>query len=308
MFRMVMGISVAAIALPQLATAQGQVYADTIPSSPFLTANELHLEVPLGQTYIVQGRCPGMTVARYSIPVGKPEPICELDTTPEQHLRANMSMGAHTQKTTIQSQSMRGSTAVSYRVSGSMTIDDDPSKYVMELGLDPKVETMMALDLGYGSARLDLTDLRVRGLRIVSGAADVVICYNRPNTTSMKVMQVSGGMSKIVIRNLEHAHAENVFIENAMGDTKLVVGPAMQSKSIVRIDVGAGSCKLLVHKDAPIKIVINSTIFSSAPVPEGFVKTGENTFTSLAYKTHSQEAMTIVVDLGLGSFEMVPFE
>lgn len=308
MFRMVLGISLAAMALPQLASAQGQVHADTIPSSPFLKANEFHIEVPLGQTYIVPGRCPGMTTARYSIPVGKPEPICELDTTIDQHLRANMSMGAHTQKTTIQSQSMRGSASVSYRVSGSMTIDDDPSKYVMELGIDPKVETMMALDLGYGSARLDLTDLRIKGLRIVSGAADVVICYNKSSATPMKVMQVSGGMSKIVVRNLEHARAENVFIENAMGDTKLVVGPTMQNKSMVRIDVGAGSCTLLVHKDAPIKIVINSNIFSSAGVPEGFVKTGENTFTSLAYKVHAQEAMTIIVDLGLGSFELIPFE
>ena len=221
-----------------------------------------------------------------------------------------MSMGMHTNKTVYQSQTtMRGSSsAVSYRMAGSMTIDDDPSKYVMELNVDPKADMMMKLDLGYGSARLDLSDTRMHALRIVSGAADVVICYNKPSAAPMKLIHLSGGMSKIVVRNLELARAANVSIENAMGDTKIVVGNGMTAKSMVRIDVGAGSCTLLVHKDAPVKIILNSTIFSSAPVPEGYVKTGDNTFVSHAYKLHSQEAMTLVIDLGLGSFELVPFE
>jgi hypothetical protein len=49
-------------------------------------------------------------------------------------------------------------------------------------------------------------------------------------------------------------------------------------------------------------------VFSSAQIPEGFVHTSDNTFTSHSYKLHSQEAMTIIVDLGLGSFEMIPYE
>jgi hypothetical protein len=111
-----------------------------------------------------------------------------------------------------------------------------------------------------------------------------------------------------VIRNLESARAEQVNIENGMGDTKIVVGPTMTAKSTVHIDVGAGKCTLLVHKDAPLKIVINGTVFSSQQIPDGFVHTSDNTFTSHSYKLHTQEAMTITVDLGLGSFEMVPFE
>ena len=101
-----------------------------------------------------------------------------------------MSMGMHTNKTVYQSQTtMRGSSsAVSYRMAGSMTIDDDPSKYVMELNVDPKADMMMKLDLGYGSARLDLSDTRMHALRIVSGAADVVICYNKPGAAPMKLM------------------------------------------------------------------------------------------------------------------------
>jgi hypothetical protein len=312
MFREVLGFSFMAMLLPATALAQGRSHADTIPTSPFLTLNEYLVEVPLGQTFIGPARCGGLSTVRYSIPEGKPQPICDLDTTSDQHLRATLSMGEHTQRNNYQSQSsttMRGSsTNVSYRMAGSMTIDEDPSKYVMEVNLDPKAETMMKLDLGYGSARLDLSESHTRALRIVSGAADVVVSYTKPNACAMKLMHLSSGMSKIVVRNLEMARAEQVNIDNAMGDTKIVVGNSIHARSMVKIDVGAGSCTLLVHKDAPVKIIINSTIFSSAPVPEGYVKTGDNTFTSASYKMHSQEAMTIVIDLGLGSFEMIPFE
>jgi hypothetical protein len=34
----------------------------------------------------------------------------------------------------------------------------------------------------------------------------------------------------------------------------------------------------------------------------------DNTFTTMSYKAHCQEAMTIFVDLGMGSFEMIPFD
>lgn len=311
MFRVVLGIVFSSCVCPLAALAQGQSHADTIPTSPFLTLNEYFIEVPLGQTMIAPSRCGSLTTVRYSLPEGKPAPICNLDTTTSQHLRATLSMGSHTHQHYAHSQtSLRGGTptVVSYRMAGSMTIDDDPSKYVMDLNLDPEAEMVMNMDLGYGSARLDLSGSRMRGLRVVSGAADVVICYNRPAAAPMKMLQVNSGMSKIVVRNLDQARAENVVIDNAMGDTKIVVGNTVHTRSMVRIDVGTGNCTLLVHKDAPVKIVLNSTIFSSTPMPEGFVKTGDNTFTSLSYKMHSLEAMTIVVDLGLGSFEMIPFD
>lgn len=220
-------------------------------------------------------------------------------------------MGSQTKSSVAQSQmAMRGASnsIVSYQVSGSMTIDDDPANYIMDLAVDPLAPMAMKMNLGYGSARLDLSNLRMMALEIVSGAADVVITYSKPNAVPMKFFTVSSGMSKIVIRNLESARAEQVNIENGMGDTKIVVGPDITAKSTVRIDVGAGKCTLLVHQNAPVKIVINGTVFSSQQIPDGFVNTGDNTFTSPSYKLHCQSAMTVIVDLGIGSFEMVPFE
>lgn len=245
------------------------------------------------------------------MPSGKPNPICQSDSTVDRRFRTTISMGEQTQSSYTQTQSLsRGANAaaVSYHVSGSMTINDDPSKYIMDMSPDASVPMAMKMNLGYGSARIDLTELQVRALEIVSGAADVIISYAKSSPCPMRFMNVSSGMSKIVIRNLDFARAENVHIENGMGDTKIVVGDNIKAKSLVRIDVGTGKCTLLVHKNAPIKVIINGTVFSSAAVPEGYTNTGDNTFISHSYKMHSHNAMTIVVDLGIGGFEMIPFE
>ena len=311
MFRLVLGISFTLLLQPLGLFGQKVSHADTIVTSPEFQVFEYYIQVPLGQTFVAPARCSGNTVVRYHLPPGKSNPICQVDTTPDLHLRTTISMGAQTKTSYTQTESVsRGANtaAVSYRVSGSMTIDDDPSKYITDMGLDPSVPMAMKMNLGYGSARIDLTDLKVRALEIVSGAADVIISYAKPSPCNMRFMNVSSGMSKIVIRNLDYARAENVHIENGMGDTKIVVGKKIMSKSMVRIDVGTGKCTLLVNKDAPIKVIINGTVFSSAAVPEGYTNTGDNTFISHSYKLNSQKAMTIVVDLGIGGFEMIPFE
>jgi hypothetical protein len=310
MFRIALGATLS-ILLPTVGFCQKPSYADTVPTSRFFELNEYFVQVPLGQTFIGPAHCSGLTIARYYLPADKPHPICDIDTTPQQHIRTSILMGSQPRGGFFQSQSaLRGASnsIVSYQMSGSMTIDDDPAKYLVDLAVDPLAPVAMKMNLGYGSARLDLSDLRMMALEIVSGAADVVISYSKPNAVPMKYLSVSSGMSKIVIRNLESARAEQVNIENGMGDTKIVVGSTMTARSTVHIDVGAGKCTLLVHQDAPIKVVVNGTVFSSAQIPDGFVHTSDNTFTSHSYKVHTQEAMTVIVDLGLGSFEMIPFE
>jgi hypothetical protein len=310
MFRIALGVTFTLL-LPAVGFCQKPAFADTMPTSRFFELNEYFLQVPLGQTFVGPGHCQGLTIARYHQPGDKPRPICDIDTTAEQHLRATLSMGSQTKADYFQSQgAMRGANnaIMSYQVSGSMTIDDDPAKYLMDLAVDPLAPVYMKLNLGYGSARLDLSSLRMMALDIVSGAADVVISYSKPNAVHMKWLTVKSGMSKIVIRNLESARADQVKIENAMGDTKLVVGPTMEASSNVHIDVGSGKCILLVHQDAPIKVVISGTVFSSAQLPENYVHTEGNTYTSHSYKLHAHEAMTIYVDLSVGSFEMIPFE
>ncbi|MFM2374950.1 MAG: hypothetical protein RLZZ165_46 [Bacteroidota bacterium] len=310
MFRFASGFSLVTLSFQVAAFGQIQWHADTLPSDALIRLYEFQVEVPLGQTFVTTGRCQGFTTTRYSLPSDKPKPVCEVDTTSDQHLHVTFSMGDHTHQLAQSHASLRAGNGGSHRVAGSITIDDAPSRYVMELKLDPNAEVVMNMDLGYGSARLDLSEAHIRGLQIVSGAADLVVFYNKPNAIPMKFMHLSSGMSKIFVRNLENSRAENIFIENAMGETKIVVGNAIQAKSMVTIDVGSGSCALVVHRDAPVRIVVNSTIFPSFSPPEGFLKTSDNTFCTHSYKVHSQEAMTIVVDLGLGlgSFEMIPFE
>ena len=86
---MVLGASIAMI-LPAVGLCQKQAHADTIPTSRFFELNEYFIQMPLGQTFISPAPCPGATIARYHLPTDKPNPICDVDTTPQQHLRTTL--------------------------------------------------------------------------------------------------------------------------------------------------------------------------------------------------------------------------
>lgn len=189
-----------------------------------------------------------------------------------------------------------------------MTVDDDPQRYLMELRADPAVPTKMVMNLGYGSAWLDLSGMDVRGLDVQSGNADVFITYKTPNTHPMTMLNLKGGMGKFVVRNIEMARAENVILENGMGNTKIIVGETAYNKTNIALQVGTGACTLLVHEKYPVKIILNSSMLSKVELPENLIETTDNTFVNLAYKANPQNAMTITVDVSMGTFYMVAFE
>ena len=49
-------------------------------------------------------------------------------------------------------------------------------------------------------------------------------------------------------------------------------------------------------------------MFSSAELPSSFVETDDGVFTNLAYKKQPQNALTVVVDLGIGGFSIETYK
>ena len=147
-------------------------------------------------------------------------------------------------------------------------------------------------------------------MKVFSGASDVYISYDQPNRSTMDLLEVEGGMSKIVLRNIEQARANKVHVLNGMGNTKVVIGnnfEKVSGTSEVIVEAGAGSCLLMVHEQAPVKVIIMDNLFSTVDVDPDYKETGENTYVSPAYKTNSDKAVTVHIDLGVGKFELITF-
>lgn len=281
---------------------------DTVHTDPQFGGYEYNIQMPVGQTFLNSGNCSQISTVRFHCPPGQLKPILLRDTL-GQLLKTTVSLTSAQNYAYMSKMTMRGGNSVSsYRVSGSTTVTDDPSKYLMELRADKHVPLYLDMNLGLGSAWLDLSDMQVVAARIVSAAADVFISYKRPNRVPMKRMEVNGGMAKIVLRNLEYARAESVVVENTTGETKIIVGDKVANKCKLEVEVGTGSCTLLAHEDVPIRLLLHENVFSSCEVPDDFVKTGENQFVNLAYKRNAQKALTVIVDLGLGTFSLITYK
>jgi len=128
------------------------------------------------------------------------------------------------------------------------------------------------------------------------------------NTHPMKEMRLNTGMGKLVVRNLERARAEAIFIENGMGMTRIILGEEPFQRTNTNIQVGSGSCTLLAGKNYPVKVVLKTSMFSSVELSPDMIETSDNVFVNLAYKSSPQLATVVVVDVSMGSFSLVFYE
>ena len=286
----------------------GQTFShvDTIPSAHAFSLVEYQIQVPLGQTFVKSGGCQSNSTVRFNVPHASNKPHFTVDTVGNVVVPM-IAMGSR--GTTMQRSvaSIRGASTMTVSRT-SVTVDDDPGRYLMELKADPTVPTKMVMHLGYGSAWLDLSNMDMRAVDIQSGQADVFLTYKSPNTHPMSYLKLVGGMGAIVIRNVELARSENIVIENGMGNTKVIIGEKPYCKTNTSINVGSGTCTMLIHKDYPVKVIIKTSLFSTVELPEEMIKTCDNTYVNLAYKANPQNAMTAVVEVSMGRFYLVSFE
>lgn len=282
---------------------------DTIPSDYGKSIHKFKLEIPLGQTFINPGCAGTYSVFRSFRPDIHSRPqIISKSSGDVMITNFSWDHGKSQSFSTVEANSASGTVyQYQYRVAGSVN-SGDPENYLMELSPDPAMATQLDLNLGYGSARLDLSDLSISQIDLVAGATDVIISYKKPNRTEMKSLNINGGMSRIVLRNLDMARANSVRVENGMGTTKIIMGNAQKGKSAINLEVGAGNCIFMMQKDIPVKIILSQTFFSSVQVPQDFLKTDENTYVNLAYQSNPSSAKTIYVDLGIGTFTLIAFE
>lgn len=285
---------------------QGVSVTDSFRTNPSLGLYEYRVHIPLGQTFVNAATRSGLGTVRFHLPSDRAEPILLRDTLPGR-LRTTISMTAPGSSSTRTYSQSRGA-VVKYQVSGSMTADDDPARYLTEVRPDSDIPIDLEMNLGYGSAWLDLTDLDIRNVKVTSGAADVYISYKSLGKSPIEKFVIHGGMSKVVVRNLEMARAENIYIENGMGDSKIIIGDKVVKRSNMHVVVGTGTCTILADEDVPVRIVLNSTVFSTVVIPDNFIKTREGNYVNLKFKDRPQDALTITVDPGIGKFSFVSYQ
>lgn len=305
MIRTVLGLTACFLLQAMQGWSQNITRMDSIPTDSFFQMYEFHVDIPVGQTFVNAGHCHSFHSVRFHLPDNSSRAIIKEDTL-GRSLRTRVSMmSANTSSYASVVNSASGNKVV---MRGSMSVNEDPGRYLTELRPARNVPMVMSMRLGHGSAWLDLSSIRARGVDIESSNADVFISYKSPNMEKMQVLNVYSGMSKVVLRNLEYARAEKVHVQNGMGETKIIVGEKTYNATRLHVGVGAGKCVMMVHDDVPVKIVLKNNFLSTVDLPDDFMKTSDNTYVNLPFKKNPSKALTAVIDVGLGSYTLISYE
>lgn len=134
-----------------------------------------------------------------------------------------------------------------------------------EIGLSPVTPLDLSVDVGSGSARLDLMGLELTGLRIVGGSGSMDLYV--PAADSRYPVRVNGGSGSFDIEVEMGSDLEADFsVGSGSFDVVIGAGVAME----LDIDGGSGSIAIDVPDDAGVRLTIDHSGSGSVSVPSEF--------------------------------------
>lgn len=262
----------ALIALPHWASGQ----TEPVREHRYVTDNMashlyLQLHVPSGELFVQESKECGTAHTKIVSPDTSTKWLLTHRPSPDGNLYQEAVVHAREQQASSQATLRQV-----YRVD-PMASQREARAVKSEYCLDPRLSTDLSLYLGHGSSMLDLSNLTLSNLSIESTFSDLVLTYSRPNQTLMQKLHVHAANANIVLKHLEMARASIIYIQNDMGDTKLMLGAGdfpTEERPVIELRNGVGDCLLVVDSSHPVRIVVNKGVLAKASPGEasGFSK------------------------------------
>lgn len=134
-----------------------------------------------------------------------------------------------------------------------------------EIGLSPEVPLVLSVDIGSGSASLDLFDLMLDELKVDggSGSTDLAI----PAGDSLYPVDVNGGSGSFDIQIEDDAEIEAIF-DVGSGSFDVIVGSSVEMN--LEIDGDSGSIFIDVPADVGVRLVVDDRGSGGVRIPNDF--------------------------------------
>lgn len=172
----------------------------------------------------------------------------------------------------------------------------------LALKLNDSIPLDLDLTTGVSESRLDMTDLKVRNLRLRGGVGRTEVSFDSPSTTPLDRIEVEAGVGEFSLRGLGYSRFRHLEIKGGVGKTSLdFTGGSPESFGEAEISVGVGSVHLLVPRDVPVEIEGSGSFLSNVNAP-GFSREG-NRYTH-AVDAGGRARLLIRVRTGLGAISV----
>ncbi len=175
-----------------------------------------------------------------------------------------------------------------------------------EIGLSPDVPIDLAIDVGSGSAELDLMFLEISELEIDGGSGSVNMVL--PESSSLYRATIDGGSGSVDIE-FESGAEVRAEMDVGSGSFDIVIGSSADLD--LHIDGGSGSITIDVPGDVGVQVVVDDRGSGSVNVPGSYLLVddmGDNDRDTGIWETdgYSRAAhrVQITFDPGSGSFNL----
>jgi len=165
------------------------------------------------------------------------------------------------------------------------------------------VPTSFDIELGVGKGVFDLTGLQVKDFNLTSGASDVYLTFDEPNSTTIENINIESGVSKFHGENLGNANFKRFKFQGGVGSYTLDFSGSLHNEVDVDVEVGMGSLTIIIPSDVGARVLYSESWISRLDYDRAFRKTDDDQYLTDNYAT-SEGRMNIRIDAGMGSVKV----
>lgn len=181
------------------------------------------------------------------------------------------------------------------------TSDDYINEWEIDLGYGVPID--LGVDIGAGSAELDLSGLSISDLSMTTGSADVSLVFNSPNPEPLGTLRLTSGTGKFVASGLGNANFDRISVLGGTGTVNLDFGGNLQRSAVVDVKAGAGKIDIRVPAALGVRLTFSGTPVSSVETI-GFAEQSHNVYVNDAYGTATL-TLSINVTAGVGAITLI---
>lgn len=163
----------------------------------------------------------------------------------------------------------------------------------------------LGVDMGSGTADLDLGGLSLTDLSVTAGNTDLVLTFDAPNPEPLGLLRLTAGTGKFEATGLGNANFDRISIVGGAGAVDLDFAGSIQRSAIADVKAGAGRIVVRVPGGIGARATLSGTPLHSLAL-ENFTESGDNTYVNPTYGA-SPVTLTIRITAGLGRIELISY-
>ena len=147
-------------------------------------------------------------------------------------------------------------------------ISGDQFDNELVLRLNNTVFLDIRVSTGVSESHLDLTDLKVRNLRVSGGVGLTEVLFERPSGVEMGELDLDNGVGDVTIRGIGNARVRDLQVAGGVGRTQLDFSGDWGDRSTrAEISVGIGRVELLIPRELAVEIQSDDSFLSHISAP-----------------------------------------